>query len=221
VAKGSLDLSARGRNFAKQIQDLLNKTVCDTAKVRSTDIPERQQVIVGTRLGDELPLIAAPVGIGLNRRKKPRVWLTVQYTCFLDNADYLTVYTSVFAVSASADDESMMLCHYDYEREKDGYPAAHLQVAGTSPGFAAVADLCDRKPSDLKKLHFPVGGRRFRPCLEDVIEFMVGEGLAAGRRGWKAVVEAKREEFLENQLRAAVRRYPEVAIKVLKKHPPS
>jgi hypothetical protein len=57
----------------------------------------------------------------------------------------------------------------------------------------------------LRDLHFPVRGRRYRPALEDVIEFLVVEKLAgrdqAGRR-----YSARRDDFRWRHLRAAIRR---------------
>lgn len=99
---------------------------------------------------------------------------------------------------------------FDYERNKRGYPEAHLQVYGQSAALAA----WDAGPSGkrgLERLHFPVGGRRYRPILEDVIEFLVTEQLADGREGWPDVIEAERREYRRIQLRAAIRRDPETA----------
>lgn len=51
-----------------------------------------------------------------------------------------------------------------------------------------------------------MGGRRFRPSLEDIIEFLVCEDLAEGRPGWQRVVDEGRDRFQPNHLRAAMRR---------------
>ncbi len=59
------------------------------------------------------------------------------------------------------------------------------------------------------------GGRRFRPALEDVIEFLVDEQLVRPREGWLGALDRSRREFREIQLRAAVRRDPEVARQAL------
>jgi hypothetical protein len=48
-----------------------------------------------------------------------------------------------------------------------------------------------------------------------VIEFLVTEKLAAGREGWKDVVDEGRKGFQRLQLRAAVRRDPEIASQML------
>jgi hypothetical protein len=63
-------------------------------------------------------------------------------------------------------------------------------------------------------MHLPVGpreGRRFRPSLEDVIEFLVVEDLVEARPKWQDALNATRSPFQELQLKAAVRRNQELA----------
>ena len=73
------------------------------------------------------------------------------------------------------------------------------------------------KTRQLDRLHFPVAGRRYGAALEDVVEFLITEGLAAPRdEGWKDVLRTEREKFQRIQLRAAIRRDPEAAREVLK-----
>jgi hypothetical protein len=71
---------------------------------------------------------------------------------------------------------------------------------------------------ELSRLHLPVGGRRYRPTLEDVIEFLVTEKLAEPRDGWRAVVDAQRCHWETIQLKAAVRRNPQAAAEVLREY---
>lgn len=67
------------------------------------------------------------------------------------------------------------------------------------------------------RFHFPVGGRRFRPGVEDLIEAMISEGIATGRPGWQAAVEEHRNGYDRKQLGAAVRRAPAIAIQELER----
>ncbi|MDT3398748.1 hypothetical protein RKE29_19210 [Streptomyces sp. B1866] len=106
------------------------------------------------------------------------------------------------------------LCHYDYERAKrDGYPEAHLQVYGQSETLEAL-----RQGRALAKLHFPVGGRRFRPSLEDLIEFLVREQLVEPKDDYMAVLDAGRQRFMAKQLRAAMRRNPDIVAEHVERH---
>lgn len=125
--------------------------------------------------------------------------------------EYLTGRQSVMLLSTSADPADTLL-HYDYERDKpDGYPDAHLQVCASSKPWKRIGVRLDGTTRPLERMHLPVGGRRFRPTLEDVIEFLVTEGLAEAKPLWKEAVEAGHEDFRKKQLRAAIRRDPETA----------
>ncbi len=109
------------------------------------------------------------------------------------------------------------MCHYDFETKPlNVYPKAHVQVSGTSP---ALDQLRTKRPDmeahKLGELHFPVGGRRFRPTLEDVIEMLIVEGIADARPDWESVIAEHRKRWREIQLRAAVRRWPEWAAAAL------
>jgi hypothetical protein len=107
--------------------------------------------------------------------------------------------------------------HYDYARDPSNpYPVAHLQVAAASPTFD---ELCQRLDRDveLARLHFPVGGRRFRPCLEDLVEMLIIEGLVTGRDGWQSATTEHRAWFHRIQLKAAVRDDPDAARQELRR----
>jgi hypothetical protein len=148
-----------------------------------------------------------PQRIGLTiTGRAPKLWLDLSFQMVLDTErEWLTVRKSFYGVLESEDAKDSLF-HYDYERDKqDYYPDAHLQIVGQE---AALRRLLPEKP--LEKLHFPVGGKRFRPCLEDMIEFLIREGLVEGRDGYRSILEASRRRFQENQLRAAMRRNPEL-----------
>ena len=115
-----------------------------------------------------------------------------------------------------ADDAETPIITYDFVREPPNrYPEAHIHLHGQSDALQRMLDSCglgDRKPADL---HIPVGGRRFRPCLEDIIEFCILEELVIPRDRWQEALELGRREYHEQQLRAAVRRFPTQAAEVL------
>jgi hypothetical protein len=52
--------------------------------------------------------------------------------------------------------------------------------------------------------------------LEDVIELLIVEELAAGHPGWRAAVDEHRNEWHEIQLKTAVRKYDKWAAEALK-----
>jgi hypothetical protein len=123
---------------------------------------------------------------------------------------YLMVRQSVMLLSSSPDPNDVLL-HYDYERDKDDYPDAHLQICATSDAWEAVGRRLDGSERLLERMHLPVGGRRFRPTLEDAVEFLITEKLAESKPRWEQAVHEGGERFRKIQLRAAIRRDPETA----------
>jgi hypothetical protein len=64
---------------------------------------------------------------------------------------------------------------------------------------------------DASELHFPVGGRRFRPTLVDVLEMLMVEFGIRCTDGWQDAIAESRVRYREMQLRAAVRDAPREA----------
>ena len=140
-----------------------------------------------------------------------------------DSGDHMMARHSFIGVYADAE-MSTPLFHYDYERHKpDGYPEAHVQVVASSPAWEQVLSKRTDACSDVASLHLPVGGRRYRPTLEDVVEFLVVEKLVDARSTWANALNAGRELFQERQLRAAIRMKPVLALDQLRRdgHLPS
>lgn len=173
-----------------------------------------KRAVVGYRINRQSLDTRSAIPLALGKRR-PRAYLGLSYRLEADFAEsFLMVTSSVLALFA---DEAMShpLLHYDYERDKPGYPDAHLQVDADPPAWAGIGP--PGRP--FGRAHLPVGGRRFRPTLEDVVEFVVTEGVAEGRDGWSKRVEAGRAVFHERQLRAAVRRDPAIARDALRDLP--
>jgi hypothetical protein len=104
------------------------------------------------------------------------------------------------------------LFRYEFDRNVTGkVPSAHIHFHGAHPELEkAMRDCGDsterakarkrgRRAVYLQDLHFPVGGSRFRPALEDVLEMLIEEfgvkpvgsvsaarkALADGRESWR------------------------------------
>jgi hypothetical protein len=69
----------------------------------------------------------------------------------------------------------------------------------------------------MSDLHFPVGGSRFRPSLEDVLDMLVRELGVDHEPGWRDALATGRERWRRMQIRAVVRDAPGEAIAVLEK----
>jgi hypothetical protein len=209
------DLRAEAEAFAAELSTLLNHTVTDGIRVTAIMYNNGQQARIGYGIS---PADASDPGmIPLCIRGKPRLYLGMLFRMAADDSGrYPMIRSSVMYLSADPDGGCLLL-HYDYERDKqDGYPEAHLQVCATSEEWEEAMSRYGPRGRPLKKLHLPVGGRRFRPTLEDLVEFLITEKLVSGRSGWQRHVQAGRERFEERQLRAAVRRNPGAALSILR-----
>jgi hypothetical protein len=158
----------------------------------------------------------ARVPLCIRPRGAPRGWLYVAHTFSLVD-DWLAAERSSFALYLSEDLDERSILRWDYEREPDHqlYPEAHIQIDADSESWRRLLVDAGRPTDPVVNLHLPVGGRRFRPSLEDVLEFLIVERLAEPRDGWQTVVEEHRREWYEIQLKAAIRRDPDLAREVL------
>lgn len=112
---------------------------------------------------------------------------------------------------------------FEFERNYTSAPTAHIHASGVS-GLLSVALMAnyegtkhkEKRKGELRELHFPVGGRRFRPSLEDFLYFVIAECGFRGKPGWRELLLDSRETWLDNQLEAAVRDHPAVAAEALR-----
>lgn len=159
----AFDVEDGARGFSDELSDLLNGTVCHGIRLRSVasppskDSPARANVEYKIGASDIEPTVGIPITLG---RKAATGYLELSFRLSADEFDrYLMVTSSVMAYHADAD-LSQLLLHYDYERDKGGgYPEAHLQVCGDSPGWAAICARQGWPKRPFRKLHLPVGGR--------------------------------------------------------------
>lgn len=206
MAIASKRLEARAREFASDLNDLLNGTV--TSGVRLSSVLHFPDLVICglgvTKTSFKPGVIRLTTGA-----KAPTAFLRVGYALVLDReGQYLTVAKSDMAVYADPGGRDALV-HYDYNIDPPNeYPSAHVQVVGTSTALEAIRARAPEATGELGRLHFPVGGRRFRPTLEDVLEFLVVEKLAIPHTGWSEVIARHRETWREAQTKATVRRYP-------------
>lgn len=212
-------LRDRTNRFAKEIQTLLNCTIASHVQIKAVALSTGDDRLFSlghllhksTMTAQRFPLKPC--------REKAELWMDVSFQLRLDaEREHLMVHKSFVGVFGSQTAKHGLF-HYDYERDKaDGYPDAHLQVYGQSGLFDQVNNPRTDAGRSFAQLHFPVGGKRFRPCLEDVIEFLIVERLVEARDGYEKVIEAGREGFRKNQLKAAMRRDPETVMRFVERY---
>ena len=172
-------------------------------------------------------------GISLSIEAAPMLLLAAKFHCVWDHAQtFLAVDSSAFTVTAIAG-SAEPLFRYDYVRSPTGgTPGAHVQVHAHRDALTYVMARCgdqskrgkarvreveqgDRVPQ-MSDLHFPVGGHRYRPCLEDVLEMLLDEFGVDQLDGARAALRAGRAAWRLGQLGAAVRDSPEAAAETLR-----
>lgn len=213
---GKIKFDTQARDFADDLSRLLNKTVAHGVRIKS--VLQDDGAIGWVGYGITKTDFAPGHLIPLKLTKAPATcFLHIALTLHLDpEIDRLVVQRSKCGVYCHDDFESMVF-HYDFDREPEAdYPEAHFQVGGSNP---FLDELCAgvKLSKALRELHFPVGGRRYRPSIEDVIEFLIVEGLAPGKTGWQDELRRLRENWWQIQLRSVVRRDPETAAAELRR----
>jgi hypothetical protein len=212
------DLEKKSREFKTELDELLNCTVCKGISLKSVPSTMPERTVVGYRITkvNQDVTEGIPIMIGSDPRFCPGLSIRLAPD---DQPQHLMVTSSVMILATAADvaDESNLLLHYDYERGNEIYLEAPLQVCASSDAWREAGRRLDGKERLLEGLHLPVDDRRFRPTLEDVVEFLIREQLAEAHSGWEKVLEKSRRGFRDKQLKAAVRRRQEVAIAELER----
>ncbi len=159
-----------------------------------------------------------PIPLAISNNK-PLVYLYLIHSYELDPEErYLTMSASTMSLYTSPEmEDHQLVVGIDYSRNPaNQYPGSHLHVAGRRDDLDAIYLGDKRKTRSLRDLHLPVGGKRFRPTLEDLIEFVVTEEMVTPRPEWRAVVDEHRARWTQIQVKAAVRRHQDDAAEALK-----
>lgn len=199
------ELGTQADEFADRLNDLLRRTARTDAGVTvRIDRDGRALVGFGTKLRAET--IPVPISGGGGDAH-----LLVWFDLTLDPSNtWLMVRKSTFGLYMLTGTREPVF-RYEFVRD-DRYIPAHLHVHGQSSALGRLYALAGKDVSaDLSRLHLPVGGKRFRPSLEDVLESLFQEQLLQPLDGWRDAVEQHRNDFHERQLRAAIRAQPEIA----------
>lgn len=204
------DLQAEAQDFAGRLNDLLRRTV-DPDALLAVRVDRPARALVG--FGSALKPSTIPVPVGDGAQAHLLVWFDVTRD---PSGSYLMVRKSTVGLYL-LENTREPLFRYEFERDKTRYTPAHLHVHGQSSALGRLYALAGKtEAAELHELHLPVGGKRFRPSLEDVLECLFHEGLLRPVTGWQAAVDEHRAEFHERQLRAAIRSQPDIAVSKLR-----
>lgn len=209
----TIDIQEAALTFAQEVQDLL-----DSVLPRPEDVPPKdRQVQVPFIEGRYSVRVAADHGkIALTKNSVHVGYLRVTFQCTSDREQtYLAVHKSTFELLGFSDRQP--IARLDFVRDAHTAPAAHWNIHAER---GTLSRLLGRTNPDhagvLSALHFPVGGARMRPCLEDFLHFLIHEFQIDVFPDALAVLADGRERWRRRQIGTLVRDAPDEAIRVLR-----
>ncbi|MGV0421855.1 hypothetical protein ACUY28_00200 [Corynebacterium sanguinis] len=223
------------------LEELVDKFVGDLTRSLNAfagECPPFKTTVVNSSQTRELVNIRfdqseeAPGALLLKSRGQGVLSLAVTIGCTWDSASrFLAVEKSSFAVYPYDQVTKEPLFRVEYVRGSNKYrPSSHFHVHAHRDefthlmSFAAKVDVEKqgkledyfKKGKKLSSFHFPTGGHRFRPCMEDILEVLRVEfDLNVKNGAWAKQLKRAREDWRRIQTAAVVRDCPEVALKVL------
>ena len=201
------EVGEQATGFAQRIETLLQNVLgeCPDGYVSDPEgIPLR-----GGRTGYKI-MQRAERGIPLDSDGEAVASLSFRYICSCKaDGEWLQIDKSVIMITAEPD--RLPIFHYDYNRVRTSEtPGAHTNISGSNDAATRIMLSCggglrgkSRRKEYINKgsfptfstLHFPVGGDRFRPGLEDVLQMAIYEFHIDATNEWQHHIEASREEY--------------------------
>lgn len=211
------DLRAQVDAFAADITRTVRAVLGDQeVDLRATILEDRFTVSTSSADGLELRVSGDPL-----------LQLKVRFECDWDTpGHYMAIHRSEFHILAHREREPLF--RYEFMRSAaDGMPCAHLQIHAHRDALSSVmARAGDRSRRSrrrktsrfhrMSELHFPLGGARFRPPLEDVLHMLVEEFGVDAEDEWRQHLAEGRADWRRFQTRAVVRDAPAEAVAVLR-----
>jgi len=201
-ASAPTSLSEQSQRFASATQATLAGVLPGNHVIVSRQAETTHRFIVQPENRAKIPLLVAGDHLA-----------DLEVSFFLDldrTGTWLKVVRSDFSVHSVL--TRTPLLRLEYRSDMNSAPISHWQVHAER---GALSHLLARahehnprlvsKPHDLSSLHLPVGGERFRPCLEDVLQFVVHDCGVDSLAGWEQVVTEGRESWRRLQLRSSIR----------------
>lgn len=207
------DLAARSAAFAAEVQHLLDAVLPHDREIVSVALGHRYVVRPD---GDDSKSQTIPLLIG----GKEYASLGLKLYQELDRTQvHLKTSRTDFAVYSTLQNAPLLRLEYRSDMRSD--PISHWQFHAERGAFASLLSMAHVEgrvalPHDLSKLHLTTGGERFRPGLEDLLEFLVTDCGIDACQGWRNAVEDGRETWRRRQLRACVRDLQKEAAEALR-----
>lgn len=222
----SENLQQQTERFAKQLNALLSQVIITDAKYELIALrdtrkgrPRRALKLIRSKGSREegIPLIRS-----CDDRANPVLFIHSRFTVELDREDtFLQVSTSTIGLwidPTKGRKNPRPLIRVEYDREKEMYPSSHVHLHSHSSELGWIYGSSGQRLPLLQDIHFPAGGGRFRPTLEDFLLFLDQEKIFTDwKEGYIDVLQESRSKWEQIQARATTRRYPQEAAEVLER----
>lgn len=204
------DLLAEATKFAERTTRLLAECLPQAPPIEVTYTGSRARLapIGQTEKAGGIPLLATGEHLA---------WLRLDFLCRLNSsAEFLAIDKSKTWVVAEVDKTPIFRFEYLYDAE--WVPHSHIQIHAERGALAHLLSRTNHpRPHSLSALHLPTGGARFRPGLEDVIQFLLEDCRFDKLPTWRDAVMRERQEWRRIQTRTVTRAWPEEAVAQLRK----
>lgn len=223
-------IEEQSRAFSQRIEDLLQNVLGPLPSEQNYTADPQGSYLRGGISGYVIQQFQKG-GIPLIIDGSAQLLLSYNFHCSCSSASgNLQVEASSIQLSCYANHEPIV--RYDYLRNKTHeIPNAHINIYGSNDTVSRIMLACTqgkRAKSRRKefvdkgdfptfsKLHFPVGGNRMRPGIEDVLQFAIYEFHIDVQPNWQEAIEKSRSEYRKRQVAAIVREFPDIAYQVFK-----
>lgn len=207
-------LEAETRAFSDKVGGLLARCFPNAPNMRVTVLNGKAWIRPDGQWVDEQGREHG--GVPLHVKGVPLAWLRVTYSCRPDSTGkHLAVDGSKFWLVSTKDRSPLIRFEYEYDARTTPHSHIHVHAERGTLSHLLTRTRRDRA-HDMSALHLPTGGSRFRPDLEDVVQFLIAECGVDKVAGWKQAVKERRAEWRAIQTRAAVRAMAPVAAEELR-----
>ena len=217
-----MSLQAKSDEFANRLTSLIRGCVVGGPQFGVVRTSDAHQLRIGP-----LPFDAAGSGfafIPLARScdaGQARLMLKIEFRVSLDEeSEFLAVQHSTYGlwVRPVPRRKPRPVFRVEYDRAAYNKSPAHVHVHAESLEFGWIYGSAGLAPPRLFEIHFPVGGRRFRPTVEEFLKFLDREELFVDwQEGWATIVDASLSEWERNQAQATVRQHTDAAVAQLRR----
>ncbi len=211
-------LQTKSSDFVDRLNNLIGGCVADAPLFGVVDADSEQRLRIGP-----LPFETDGSGFSLiplmrtcDGADQPPLMLKIEFHVSLDDeSNHLAVQQSTYGlwVRPAPRRKRRPVFRIEYNRDAYNKPVAHVHLHAESMEFGWIYGTAGLRLPRLFEIHFPVGGRRFRPTVEELLQFLNREKLFVDwLPGWNQLVERSLKEWERNQARATVRQHTEAAV---------